>query len=193
MTLLYVNVSPGLVEVWNEVWQSGAVCSLHLPLGLECTLCSLNCKTWDCHETLSKQRDVSCAWRGMEQGSCQAGGQGAFSLAFAKCIYTWSSWPPLMRTSLRNIFHLSCSHAKKKLEIPPPSLKWNLSLFLTASSKTFIKETVKMGKKRQTRCFLTFHTKSCSQQDHEGLECQGEGFSFTLTSCFIRQQSSHYL
>lgn len=38
MTLLYFNVSPGLVEVWNEVWQSGAVCS-DLPLGLECTLC----------------------------------------------------------------------------------------------------------------------------------------------------------
>lgn len=82
---------------------------------------------------------------------------------------------------------------KKKLEIPPPSLKWNLSLFLTASRKTFIKEIVKRGKKRQTRCFLTFHTKSCSQQDHKGLECQGEEFSFTLTPCFICQQSSYYL
>ena len=36
-----------------------------------------------------------------------------FSLVFAKCIYTWSSWPPLVQTSLGNIFHLSCSHAKK--------------------------------------------------------------------------------
>lgn len=70
-----------------------------------------------------------------------------FSLAFAKCIYTRSSWPPLVQTSLGNIFHLSCSHVKKTLEIPPPSLKRSRSLSLTAFCKTFIKETG--GKCRQ--------------------------------------------
>lgn len=34
------------------------------------------------------------------------------SPVFAKCIYTWSTWLPLLQTSLGNIFHLSCSHAK---------------------------------------------------------------------------------
>lgn len=153
MTLLYVNVSPGLVEVWNEVWQSGAVCSLHLPLGLECTLCSLNCKTWDCHETLSKQRDVSCAWRGMEQGSCQAGGQGAFSLAFAKCIYTWSSWPPLMRTSLRNIFHLSCSHAKKSWRFHPHPWNGTSLCFLLLPARLLLKRQLRWGKKGRQGAF----------------------------------------
>lgn len=79
-----------------------------------------------------------------------------FSFVFAKCIYTWSSWLPLVQTSLGNIFHLSCSHAKKKnptLEIPPPSLKWSFSLSLTAFSKTFIKETGRGGKKCRQGAF----------------------------------------
>lgn len=76
-----------------------------------------------------------------------------FSLEFAKCIYTWSSWPPLVQTSLGNIFHLSYSHEKETLEIPPPFLKRSLSVSLRAFRESFIKEIRRGGKKRQTSTF----------------------------------------
>lgn len=96
-----------------------------------------------------------------------------FSLAFAKCIYTWSSWPPLVQTSLGNIFHLSCSHAKSPLEIPLPSLKGTSLCLLQLSARFLLKSQVEWGK-TQSRCFLTFHTKSWSQQDHKCLGWQRE-------------------
>lgn len=37
-----------------------------------------------------------------------------FCPVFAKCIYTWSTWLPLVQTSLGSISHLSWSQAKKK-------------------------------------------------------------------------------
>lgn len=56
-------------------------------------------------------------------------------LAFTCADFLWKNFPSVMFT---------CK--KKTLEIPPPSLKWNFFLSLTAFSKTFIKETERRGK-----------------------------------------------
>lgn len=101
-----------------------------------------------------------------------------FSPAFAECIYTLSSWLPLVHFPLET-FSICHAHMQKKNQNPgdsTPIPEKNLHLSLTVFSKTFIKETEERGG-TQARCFLAFHTRNRSQQDHKCLGWQREGDS----------------
>jgi len=152
MTLLYFSASPGLVEVWNQIWQQ-VQSAVSYPWGS-----GVPCTVWVARPRLAIRH---CQNKGMCHVLREAWNKAVlkqeaevfFSLEFAKCIYTWSSWPPLVQTSLGNIFHLSYSHEKETLEIPPPFLKRSLSVSLRAFREPFIKEIRRGGQKGRQGTF----------------------------------------
>lgn len=163
------------MELGNQLWQSVLVCS-QLPVGLRCTLCCSNCETWACHETIlySQNKEICHALGEVQKNAVlKKEAKVCFCPVFAKCIYTWRTWLPLVQTSLGRISHLSWSHAKNPWRFHPHP--WNgMSLCLLQLSAWLLLKRQRGEEKMQTRCFLAFHIKSCSHQDHKCLRWQRE-------------------
>lgn len=127
---------------------------------------------------------MSCAWRGSKKGSSQEGGQSMFlscacqvhlhmeNLAATCADFPWKNFPSVMVT------------CKKPLEIPPSSLKWNVSLSLTAFSLTFIKETERRGKNADKVLSSISYQELQPSRSQMPQMAKIKGFSFTITPYF---------